>query len=344
MTSSIHNEVIIFSQAAGDTIHILDLYEKNRKNTKFSIYVIKNKNIYDYFNELDLRLKNLVFIPYPKRFGLYNIQLLRKEKKRINSLFKKHFINSVNHKIYFFAHVYDYLTMSFVLSLSKNNTVIFVDYDKYDTNKTLPKQFYHVKDKMLLTIYKYLVGKQLVLTEKKAIKLLFENTNIKSNKTDEVSSKIKEKYSHNIANQSTGNSVLIFETPTAEASIINYKNTMIEILNILVKAGYKIYIKPHPYKGFSPFLRNYNVSICNANVPGELINTSGFNFIFGINSLSICRLAIDRYGSIYSLIQLFTFRRLNEKDYNIKYLLGQSNEKILFINSLNHLDKILAKR
>jgi len=114
-------------------------------------------------------------------------------------------------------------------------------------------------------------------------------------------------------------------------------------LDIFHKVGYKVYIKPHPYKGYSSFLSKYAVSICDQKIPAELIKTSQFNYIFGINSRSLATLSMEQSDHVWSLINLYKYRDLNEKNKNINNLTIQSNNNVLFIQSPDHLKQILIK-
>ena len=227
--------------------------------------------------------------------------------------------------------------------MSKKNKVFFVDYDKNDSNRTLLKSYYNKKDKIKLLTYYFLVGEKLVLTEGKAIKIPFDKYNIETISINQYSLTTKEKYSRSFVDKSLINCVLIFETPTAKIAIKNYKSSTIKILDIFHKVGYKVYIKPHPYKGYSSFLSKYAVSICDQKIPAELIKTSQFNYIFGINSRSLATLSMEQSDHVWSLINLYKYRDLNEKNKNINNLTIQSNNNVLFIQSPDHLKQILIK-
>ena len=59
-------KIILFSQAAGDTITILKIYHKYRYSNEISLFVVKNKSIYKFFKRINLKLRRLVFLPLDK--------------------------------------------------------------------------------------------------------------------------------------------------------------------------------------------------------------------------------------------------------------------------------------
>jgi len=334
--------IILISQSACDVISILELYEKYNSICSISIYVIKNKNLFDYFNNLNLNVKYIKFIEYVEYFNIKKPLTIIKAKKDVKMVYKKYFTGVKNSSIYFFADTHDFLTFYIVNQLCKRNEITFYDWEKYDIKKSLPLLKYSLGDIIVLLSYIYIVGNRLVLTQRKAIRLLTEKQNIKVIRKLEVSIEVREKYCENI-NINKEKAVLIFESPTASISINNYENTLEKIISIIKEMGLVIYIKPHPYKGFSNFLSNLDVIICDSKFPGELINTNEFSYILGITSLSIARLA-KFTNNVYSLIDLMEWKNSysqNRKNEDKERLLMYSNNQINIIGSFKDLKHLI---
>ena len=131
-----------------------------------------------------------------------------------------------------------------------------------------------------------------------------------------------------------------FESPSSRLSLINYRKTTISIINTAIKNDYKVYIKPHPSKGYSDFLDQMDVTIVPALIPAELLEISIFKYVLGINSLSIARLSMNSENKIFSLINIYKWKDFSEKEQNINNLNIKSCDKIIFVNSLNCFDKL----
>jgi hypothetical protein len=302
-------KIIIFIQSATEVIYALYLYQKEIKKADISIYVIKTVGIYTYLSSLNLCLDNLVFIDYPKRFSPKNLYSVARAKLSISRLFRIYFKETSNCTVFFFSHAYDYLTIAFILRLKSRNRCIFFDINPKSTELScgkLPKYKYGFKEKINLAIHYILLGKKLALTERGAILLYPEDHDIKRELNDSFPHGIIKKYEIN--GGSNGLSVLIFESPSANISISNYEDTTKKLLTLLIQYGYRIFIKPHPQKGYSQFLDNYKINILDKNVPGELIGVKGFTFVLGINTSAIQKLSMMKgVTNVYSIIKLYRY-------------------------------------
>ncbi len=119
---------IIFCQAPADIPYLLTIYEEKARGT-ISVYVINVENMFRFIENLNLELRELVFIPY-SHSSLRSISHLYKEKKRIKELSRSYFSFIKDHDIYFFSRFEDWLTSAFIHVLTKagSNTIYYVDY------------------------------------------------------------------------------------------------------------------------------------------------------------------------------------------------------------------------
>lgn len=135
------------------------------------------------------------------------------------------------------------------------------------------------------------------------------------------------------------NSILFFESNEGNSHIIvNYEETLRNIINWLTETGATIYIKPHPRIGHSKFLEEYNsVRILPEYIPGEFISYGEFSAIVGISTVAIAKIAHISDISVYSLLDIFKFNDVLQKEIYRKYLIDQSDNKVKFVNNLGNL-------
>jgi len=337
-------KIIIFCQAPADIQYALTIYEREKSKSKVSIFCINVEGIFKFLSILDLKLDNMVFIPYPKYLSFKRPQTIIKEKLRIKKIYKKYFENIKNNKIYFFSHFYDWITFSFLMKLHRKNEIIFIDHYDSASISNFRNRKNNLKDSIILLIYKYLTGIRFNFLEMEGIKKLefpYEKYGIKRIELTNVDEKIYEKYSYKI-DLSQGNLILLFESDHSKQNTIkNYNEKIIEIVKELKNKGYKIYLKPHPRMGFSKPLENYICKIVPDFIPGEFINIRNFNAVLGIETVALVSFAKRGYDNIYSLINLFNFSQKIQKENYKKYLNSLSEGKIKFVDSVDNLCKIL---
>ena len=341
-------KIIIFCQAPADVQYALTIYEKEKNKSKISIFCINVEGMYKFLSILDLKLENIVFIPYLKSFSLKKPRTIIEEKLRIKKIYKKYFKNVENSKIYFFSHFYDWITFSFLLKLCRKNEIIFIDHYDSILASNFKKNKNNLKDLITLLIYRYLTGIKfnfLVLEDNKKPEFPYGKYGIKRIELTNVDEKIYEKYSYKI-DLPQGNLILLFESDHSKLNTIkNYDEKIIEIVNRLKNKGYKIYLKPHPRIGFSKFLNNYVFKVLPDFIPGEFINTSDFDVILGVETYALTTFARKGCDNVYSLINLFNFSSKMQKENYKKYLNISSEGKIKFVDSLDNLcNDIISKK
>lgn len=332
--------IILFCQAPADIQHALTIYEREKSKSKVSIFCINVEGTYKFLSSLDLRLKQLVFIPSQKDFSLKNPIKILKEKMRLNKIYKKYFHQKQRYEIYFFSHFYDWITFSFLANLYKNNEIIFIDhYDSFSVSHFRIKKN-NLKDSIILLMYRYLTGIKFnffVLENTKKLEFPYQKYGIRRIEIANVDKKIYEKYSYKI-DSTQGNLILLFESDHSKQNTIkNYNKKIIEIVKELKNKGYKIYLKPHPRIGFSKSLKKYVFKVLSDFIPGEFIDEKYFCAILGVETCALTSFARRGFDNVYSLINLFNFSKKIQKENYKKYLNTLSEGKIKFIDSLDSL-------
>ena len=121
--------------------------------------------------------------------------------------------------------------------------------------------------------------------------------------------------------------------------LINYQDRMTSIFELIEQSNYHVYLKPHPRLGYSKFLKDYCEEILPGYVPTEFFNTNSFDAIFGVYSSSLNYKSKNKITSVYSLLNLFEHH--NKIDFMSQYKIAGDKENLIYINSLNELEKIL---
>ncbi len=333
------DKITIFCQAPADVIHVLNLYEKYKNNALISIFCINVRSIYDYISSLNLNVRALVFIPYSFNISVkhpFGVIRIRKKLKLLNN---KYFRKKENETIYFFSIWYDWITFYFLNGLVVNNSVIYYQY-----HSSVPeggRKHYNFKEYYILLLYFLATGIKFQFSEEELLRLLFfyKKYNIIKQKAEKVNLELLEPYLFRVRNVSE-KSILLFESSLTDTNYINnYDNIILNILNDLKKCGYSIYIKGHPRLGISKCIDTADYSILPQEIPAELIDANGFNYVMGIISVSIAFLS-KYYSGVYSLINLFEFYDDSIKSHFIAYLNYNSNYKIKFIKEITELCRL----
>jgi len=138
-------------------------------------------------------------------------------------------------------------------------------------------------------------------------------------------------------------SILLFENNQLDYDFfIDYESTMKAIVGLFIKSGYKIYLKPHPRQGYSDFLKSYIEKILPSEIPGEFFNPDNFTFIAGIDTNSIAFFAKDYQSKTLSLLELFNFKREEEKERFHQTQIKLSEGNIFFVRSISELQQLIT--
>lgn len=328
-------EIVIFCQAPADIQYALSLYDTYQNESTFHFFAINVEGMYQFLTGLKLKNAHIEFIPYPN-LNIRNPKSILKVRQYIKDNIKQHFRGLTNCEIYYFSNKYDWLVFAFIAYLAKRNKVFC--YDHYA--KSIPYEKNNIisaKKLIALLIYFYLT--RIILhyewVNNRGVMSFNHDKYGISVREIRVSKEIFTKYAYNVEDSPLQNSILFFDSNISNADgIENYEETLRSIINFFMEKGFTLYIKPHPRLGYSKFLDEYDVTILPAYIPGEFIAYSQFSAIVGISTVAIAKIAICSDVPVYSLMDLFTFKNTSKKETYRKYLIDQSDGKVMFIRDL----------
>lgn len=329
--NKIRNELFIFCQAPADVPYVLSIYEKNYLKCTITIYIINVENIFNFLKGLNLKLKNLIFIPYTHG-SFKNPANIFKERRRINSLKKIYFNGVHSSQVYFFSRFEDWLTASFIKSLSKTNTIYYCDY--YDFSSELfKKRGLNIKSILLKAFLYFLTG---TIFKFEIIEKLpeFDYSKYLINKIEpNINRIVFEKYAYSFHNKFESiPSVLFFIAPCDSTiyNCISYKKMLIDIVLFFKISNWNVIVKGHPRKGVpNEILSNVHFEIPSY-IPAEFINIQGFTICLGIDTAAIAFFAKNTSLPSFSLINLFEFNNLDRAESYKQYLSELSDYKLKF--------------
>lgn len=324
-------KIVIFCGAPADVQYALSIYEKYRNEGKFHFFAIHVKGIYKFLTELRLKNAHVEFIPYPN-LNIKNPTSIIQVRKYIKTHIKRYFKDLRNCDVYYFSNKYDWLVYAFIANLAKKNKVFY--YDHYAKSKPYKKKrLLSAKHMLIVLIYLYLTRVILHfewLDDRAIISFSYVRYGIVEREIF-PSAETNAKYAYHVDVNGMENSILFFESSDDGDMIENYEATLKTVVNVFLNNGFKPYIKPHPRVGYSRFLDDYGVEILPSYIPGEFIDYDRFSAIVGIATVATAKIAIYADVPIFSLIDLFMFKNISEKETYRQYLSDQSNQKIKFV-------------
>jgi hypothetical protein len=331
--------LIVFCQAPADVQYVLTLYEKYHQKFQIILVVINQEGIYHYFQSLGLSFNKILLIPYPKNIPLKDAKKLFKIKSWLYNNYNSFFSEITGHSVYFFSKYFDWLTGFFISRLSINNSVFLADHSG--------QTFIGTKEANgILILYRRLIFRFLTSVNFRFLKMQstlmmefpVENYNISS--TDFIPDEsIYSKYCVK-TDTGSGKSVLLFESnQKAYDFYLDYKSTILDVIQEFKASGYKIFLKPHPRQGYSEFLKPHVEKILPAEVPGEFFNPDDFTLITGIDSNAVAYFAKKYQQKTLSLLNLFNFKREEEKERFRQTQVKLSDSQVSFISSFTELQK-----
>lgn len=344
MGVSINKEILLFCQAPADLPSILTIYKDNEEKLPVSIFVVNVEGVYNFIKDLKLDLKSLVFIPYNLR-SFKNLKNIILERKRIIQLNNKYFVNEGFNDVYFFSKYEDWLTASFISTLSKNknNSLYYIDHYNEIGNFYRPTYTLSIKILLYKLILKYLTNISFKTNLKEILpEFPLSNYNILDLKIN-INHDVYKEYQFDLSKlDSDKTKVIFFLSPCDTSYLINsdYIQTIIEIVNVLKKKDFLVCVKGHPRMGLPIGLENHIDFVIPSFVPGEFIDHDLFSMFFGIDTKVIAHYASENLSNCYSLIKMFQKSNKQKYDTIINYLYSQSNGKIKFCRTLDELENI----
>ncbi len=335
-----NNDIIVFCQAPADIPYFLTLYERNKKDKTFCVYVINIENVYKFLKSLNLELKNLIFIPYTIK-SFKNIPRFLEERRRIKRIKAKYFNDVRDADVYFFSRFEDWLTSSFLKTLQKQNSVHY--FDHYDfSSKLYKEQKINFKLLVLKILYYILtdVNFKVAIIEKLP-EFNYRKYNIKR-QTAELDSNIFHKYSFTInVKENLKPIVLLFVSP-CEGAVYNCKShdeIQFQIIELLKKCNMTIVVKGHPRSGIPENIINLIDVQIESYIPAEFIEVENVSMCLGVITAALAHFAKNTKIQTYSLINLFEFKDVSSIIQYKDYLSELSNNEISILKLKMLLDK-----
>jgi len=334
-------EFIIFCQAPADVQYALAVYETNFDVGCFHFYTVNVENIFRYMTSLNLKKADVHFIPYPGNLNFKNIISIIKTKYYIHAVFAKYFKHKNNCVVYYFSNNFDWITFYCVKKLSIKNKVF--NYDHYSSGTRNLKKNLTLKETYFLFIYKFITGIWFDYETINNIKGLFFNPAQYGSVNQEikVSQNIYEKYSYKNEIDQQGTNALLFEADLTSYNFIKkYEVTMKNFVQILQNKGVDIHIKPHPRLGYSKFLDDLNLKSIPAYIPGEFISLAQYSAIFGIETVTIAKIAMHQGNAVYSILDLFDWNDASTREKYRMFLKEQSGGRVIFLKTTEDVKEL----
>jgi len=338
-------KIIILCQAPAQIQYVLSIYETYKDSALISIFCIDLESIYKFLSSLKLNLERLIYISGTLNFSFSNPIKIFFTKKEINYTYLKYFHNTSGCEIIYFSNRFDWFTFSLVEKLTNENKIYFWDYLEISENENIYD--HGIKRKLQLTILYFITGikyRYLKIDTKSQLDCPYKKYEIIKTKPHRVSEKIFIKYSYSILNNSK-KSILFFENDMSGYNYIqDYKGKILEIFRYLKSKNYDVYIKPHPRLGYTVDLNSEFTSLIPSFIPAEFLKIDSFQMILGVLTASLTHFAVVGNKPTFSLMNLFKFKNRSTQRHYQDYLLKQSDNRLLFINSFGELERILLSR
>jgi hypothetical protein len=332
-------KIILFIQAPADIQYALTIYKRNKSNTEISIFCINVEGIYNFIKNLNLNLKQLIFIPYDLTLKIKNPISIYSSKKKLEQIYENYFTNIENTKVFFFSHFFDYITFYCLSKLANRNEIKFINHYDDQISKNYYRDRFSFKTSFLKITYYYLTTiwfRLFRFNNKRILEFPFEKYGIEEVKDNILDENIHKEYSYRV-NDNEKKRILFLEMDYKKIDFFDdYKKTTISIVEQSDKKGYKIYLKPHPRLGYSKFLDQYIHKVINKDVPAEFIEIENFDYILGISSSAIAYFSKENNKKVYSLLELYQYNDVSIKQRAKEYL----KDLCSHINYLNSIEEI----
>ncbi|MEO6176094.1 MAG: hypothetical protein ABIP27_13165 [Flavobacterium circumlabens] len=333
------SKIIIFCQAPADIPHVLSLYEKYKDEKIISIFVVNVENVFKFIKSLDLHLDSLVFIPYTLKSFKNSFQIFV-ERKRIINLKKQYFNSVVDTDVYFFSRFEDWLTSSFLKSLSKRNTIYYLDH--YDFSSELFNKHKLTFKTFIMKVIFYIltdVSFKLEIIEKIPE---FNYLNYKiERKIPEINPEIFHKYQYEIDIEKNEKPIVLFFIMPCEASIYDcesHDKIQFRVIHSFKKYGWNVVVKGHPRLGVPENIMSMVDVQIPSYIPAEFLQIKDVQMCSGIITAALAHFARNTKIKTYSLINLFQFKKSTSAKLYKDYLSGLSGNQVVFFESFSDFE------
>lgn len=336
------NEKIIFSQSPVDIRHVLSFYEQYRGKTAISIYVTNIYNNFRFLKSLGLKDCSLTYVPYRDdyRTPLGAVG----QRRELHRLYRERFAAKEGAEVYFFTYYFDWAAFFFLKRLSKKNVVRLIDVYGYHRMKSSQVSFV---DRIKRIALLYITGVFFDITDgmnERIIAFPYRRFGIRESKL-EIDPDALRGYMYRVGEKKQKN-MLFFESNGAENDMfVGYEDKLKEVVSGFDKAGWTVYVKPHPRLGYSKLIDDLPAEVIEEYIPAELVDIGGFDAVCGINSMSIANIARGEAVCVVSLLDLFRFKEEEVREGYREYLIEKGSGRVRFAANLSELlDKVAADK
>lgn len=334
----ISGKLVIFSQSPTDVQYVVSLYENYHRQCRIIIVVVGIKTNYHFLKSLGLENVNLHFINTNIHWcNLFNLWTI---KRNLYQLYGQ-LIRNGNMTACFFSNYFDYYTFYLVVKLSDQHQVYMIDI--YNVDEKLVSNIGLIKKiKSWLLRFFFKIDFYYIYTPGGLIATLpLEYYSILrlSCKPDH-NAILKYSYKCYIETES----ILLLESgPILGVDTASYNNILKSIVEILIKNGFKIYVKPHPRVGYSTILNQYDIVVLPRHIPFEFIDAREFSFVIGGYTTALAKLPRKTESKPVCIGGMFRYYEESDKELHRKYLNNLPGvDEIVFADNLAEFEDIVS--
>lgn len=331
---------IIFCQASAKVASVLNCYEHELKEGRTVRIVVRNvPALVKFFKYLNLDAEILFFDKVCKK--KYFRQRIRQVKKDIVSL---HLDEAPDIRV-FFTDICDDLYMGLYLKYLKSYNPIHIlshlEISDWGTNnhfvfsrKSIPFKL-RIKEKL----YSWLYGYSFKYSLRDHWTIVLNIHKYHYPYWDCSDKSVVQKYK--IGTTKTENKNVIFFTEPYRNRFQtkeNYDMMNVKIVEVLHKAGYKVWAKGHPCLGCHPDVLEICDNEVPSYIPSEYLDFTSFAFAIGFVSTALC--SASEYIKSYSVLLMCEIIDDREKKFWLKYLNEMYGSKVMFIYDFTSLPSI----
>ena len=337
--------IIIFCQAPADIPYLLTIYEKNKGNTEISIFVINVENMFLFIKELNMNVKQIIFIPYtPHCFK--NISRIVEERTRIKRLIKENFEPVSNSLVYFFSRFEDWLTSSFIAALAKDKSNSIVYADHYDLSAAVfKKSHFNLKALTLKVVLGYMTDIRFrTQILEKLPEFPIDRYKIRTIAAA-LNPSVFSRYSYQIPDEAKRPVVLLLVSPSMEVLYEekDYDHMQYKIIDFLKNAGWTIVVKGHPRLGVPENIKPLIDILIPEHIPAEFIGGKNIDLCLGIVSNAAVNFLKNTGVPTFSLLHLFEFKKVEMYEQYMSYLSQSSDNQIGYFDDFQNFQQIIQE-
>ena len=338
--------VNIFVQAAADVAFALSVCDARGPDGDVRLFVVHVESLYRYVKSLDLKNASVFFIPYVLDGIPANPLEVIRRRRLLAAVYRAHFAGRKPSEVIFFCTSFDAVTAYFVTRLSRTSRVSLIDHYHLAEDR-LPR--WSPRCMALWLLYKAMTGVSFYFCQddcqgKRCSYTGFEYAKwgIRSVPLEEIGDVTPK---CRVPLPAGGNpAVLFMESNYANsAEFEDYQSTIEEVVGVLRAHDYRVYIKPHPRLGYSPFLDRLDVTVLPGDVPAEFFDPRTFCATIALDSYGLVRIAGGSPRVLVSLVDVVRYTDPVRQERMRSNLCLRGAGQIRFPNSIDEVVAILLE-